>query len=119
MTASARAWIDPSRPIYLSAVSLYEIDNKRRRGGTRAADALLHRMPSNMPAVLPQLGFTLLPILPEVAWRAANLPMQARDPWDRILVAQALTLDVPLLSADGPLRTSAEAHPETAGLIVF
>jgi PIN domain nuclease of toxin-antitoxin system len=119
MTPSARSWIDPSEPIYVSVVSIFEIDNKRRRGGGRAADALLHRMPRNMPAALPQLGFTLLAIDPDVAWRAANLPIDARDPWDRILVAQALALDVPLVSADGPLRASTQRHPKTSGVIVF
>ncbi|MBA4807835.1 hypothetical protein [Brevundimonas sp.] len=67
MTASARSWIDPAKPIYVSVVSIYEIDNKRRRGGGRAADVHLHRMPRDMPSALPQLGFTLLPIEPEVA----------------------------------------------------
>lgn len=119
LTTSARTWIDPSQPIYVSAVTLYEIDNKRRCGGSRASDALLHRMPTNMPAALPQLGFTLLPMAPDIAWRAANLPIDARDPWDRILVAQALALDVPLISADAPLRVSTERHQKTADVIAF
>lgn len=119
MTPSSRSWIDPSEPIYVSAVSIFEVDNKRRRGGSRAADALLQRMPRNMPAALPELGFTVLAIDSGVAWRAANLPIDARDPWDRILVAQALALDVPLVSADVPLRESTQQHRQTSGVIVF
>ena len=36
-----------------------------------------------------QLDATVLPLLPEVALAAAALPMHHRDPFDRLLVAQA------------------------------
>ena len=45
-------------------------------------------------------GFTELPISIEHAARAGLLPSHHRDPFDRLLVAQAQALHLPILSAD-------------------
>lgn len=82
---------------YISAVSVYEIDIKRER------DGLLARMPDDLPARLSELGFRWDAITPEAAQRAARLPWLHRDPWDRLIVAQALTLGAALVSADRQL----------------
>ncbi|WP_296169522.1 type II toxin-antitoxin system VapC family toxin [uncultured Brevundimonas sp.] len=112
--------VDLSDKVFVSVASIYEIDFKRRDPKRlRASDSLLQRMPNNMPANLPRFGFTLLPINAEVSWRAARLPFDHGDPWDRIIVAQALELDVPLVSADKVLLRETEAHARTRGLIVF
>lgn len=120
LSSQAAELIDISDEVFVSVVSIYEIDFKRRDPKRlRASDHLLQRMPRNMPANLPRLGFTVLPIDADVAWRAAWLPFDHGDPWDRILVAQALELDVPLISADQTLRRHTEKHQKTNGLIVF
>lgn len=119
LTSSARRHIDPARPIYVSVVSIYEIDFKRARAGARSADGFLRAMPRDLPAALPGLGLTLVPLDARTARAAAILPIDHGDPWDRILVAQALALDAPLLSADTRLRAATEAHPDTAGVVVF
>ena len=54
-----------------------------------------------------------------IAWRAARLPIDHPDPWDRILVAQAMALDAPLISNDKTLRASVDGQPGTHGVIVF
>jgi PIN domain nuclease of toxin-antitoxin system len=119
LTASARGWIEDASSVYVSVVSIYEIDFKRRRGGLRAKDSFLHRMPHNMPATLPSLGFKLADVSAEVAWRAARLPFDHPDPWDRILVAQAMALDASLISNDKPLRAAVDSQPFTSGVIAF
>jgi PIN domain nuclease of toxin-antitoxin system len=48
-------------------------------------------------------GFTELPISVAQATRAGLLPLHHRDPFDRLLVAQAQDLGVPILSADSSL----------------
>ncbi len=49
---------------------------------------------------LEQYGFLLLPILPtHTAW-LVGLPFHHKDPFDRLLVAQALSEQVPIVSAD-------------------
>jgi PIN domain nuclease of toxin-antitoxin system len=45
-----------------------------------------------------------LPISASHALRAGGLPSLHRDPFDRLLVAQALVEDVPVLSSDGQLE---------------
>ncbi len=48
-------------------------------------------------------GFVELPITLEQALRAGLLPLHHRDPFDRLLVAQAQSLNLPILSADAVL----------------
>jgi PIN domain nuclease of toxin-antitoxin system len=49
-------------------------------------------------------GFNLLPITLEHTGRVAALPFHHRDPFDRLLAAQALTEDLPVVSADPVFR---------------
>lgn len=48
-------------------------------------------------------GFSLLPILPGHTSGLIALPFHHRDPFDRLLVAQALTEPIPLISIDATL----------------
>ncbi len=48
-------------------------------------------------------GFTILPIEPRHTALVASLPLHHRDPFDRLLIAQALAEGIPLLSADPAL----------------
>ena len=50
-----------------------------------------------------ELGYILLPITPEVMARAAHFPAAHKDPFDRILAAQAIELDIPVLTTDAKL----------------
>ncbi len=45
-------------------------------------------------------GYTLLPVTVEEGLRAGRLPGAHRDPFDRMLAAQALAQDIPILSLD-------------------
>lgn len=48
-------------------------------------------------------GFTILPIEPHHCERLLLLPRHHKDPFDRMLVAQALAEGIPLVSADATL----------------
>jgi PIN domain nuclease of toxin-antitoxin system len=112
--------ISNSNDLLVSAASIYEIDFKRRDPHRlRAGDDLLRGMPKDLPASLSRLGMKLVSITPLTAWLAANLPFDHGDPWDRILVAHALDLEVPLISADRTLKREAEAHVGTRDLLIF
>jgi PIN domain nuclease of toxin-antitoxin system len=50
-----------------------------------------------------QYGFKILPILPTHTNRLIGLPFHHRDPFDRLLVAQALVEQIPIVSADASL----------------
>ena len=45
-------------------------------------------------------GITLLPITPEIAGRAVDLPEHHTDPQDRLIIATALTHEAQLMSSD-------------------
>lgn len=120
LSAPALQRIEAAEDVFVSVVSIYEIDFKRRdTDRLRARDHFLQRMPQDMPAALPSLGFKVLPIDAETAWLAARLPLDHGDPWDRILLAQAMRLGAPLISADQTLTAIANAQSSTAGVIVF
>jgi PIN domain nuclease of toxin-antitoxin system len=74
---------DRSNDVLASAVAVYEIGYKRSR------DAELQRMPYDLDSVVKVQGFAWLDISWEDARDAARLPKVHRDPWDRLLVAQA------------------------------
>lgn len=117
LSARARATIQAADQAYVSVASLYEIDFKRHRPGR--ADTLLQRLPDDLPETLSAAGYVLAAIDASVARSAARLPIDHGDPWDRILLAQALSLGVPLISADRDLTLLAQGHPGTTGVITF
>jgi len=120
LSREAFTLISDSDQLLVSVASLYEIDFKRRDPARlRAGDRLLRAMPDDMPRALPELGMHLVSLDAATAWHAANLPMDHGDPWDRILLAQALILRVPLVSADQGLRAAAEADMKSRGVIIF
>jgi PIN domain nuclease of toxin-antitoxin system len=50
-------------------------------------------------------GYELVPIRAEVALRAGRFRSEHRDPFDRMIAAQALQDDIPVLSSDEKLDT--------------
>jgi PIN domain nuclease of toxin-antitoxin system len=96
----AKKAIEDADEVWVSVVSIYEIDIKRRDQRWRGSDSALQRMPSNMPHSLPRLGLSFLAISADDAWEAAQLPLHYRDPWDRLLVAQARRLSLGLVTKD-------------------
>lgn len=107
LSRTARRLIDSSAEVLVSAATIYEIEYKRRSTARRRPDRMLQRMPPNLVADLPPLGYTLVGIAPEIAESAANLALDHPDPWDRILLATAQVMNVPLLTADTVLHEQA------------
>jgi PIN domain nuclease of toxin-antitoxin system len=79
--------------VYVSAASIWEISIKAALGKLRAD-------PGEVLAALEPAGFLSLPISAEHAARVASLPPIHRDPFDRLLVAQALVEPMRLLTDD-------------------
>lgn len=78
--------------VLVSVASLWEIAIKAGLGKLEA--------PDDLPERIEQLGFELLPITPEHAWRVRTLPSHHRDPFDRLLIAQAEVERLPIVTAD-------------------
>lgn len=85
--------------ILVSAASAWEIATKVRIGKLRGAEALAH----DFLDVMEVAGYSLLSIDAATALRAGRLACLHRDPFDRVLAAQALAGDIPILSADEQL----------------
>ena len=83
----------------VSAASAWEICTKARLGRLPGAAALA----ADVRAAVLSQGFTPLAISFEHAERAGRLPGEHRDPFDRMIAAQAQALDIPVLSIDAAL----------------
>jgi PIN domain nuclease of toxin-antitoxin system len=81
--------------ILVSAAVAWELSIKVNLGKLDAL-ALL----TGLTARLQKEGFTELPVSIAHATRAGLLPLHHRNPFDRLLVAQAQDLGIPILSAD-------------------
>ncbi len=95
LPAKARRLISES-DVFVSAASIWEISIKTALGKLTAD-------PQEVLAALEPAGLLSLPIVGEHAARVLTLPPIHRDPFDRLLVAQALTEPMRLLTNDAVL----------------
>ena len=91
-----RAIEDAANDIVVSAVSAWEITTKHRIGKLPRAEAVAR----DVAGAIASQGFEELAITVDDAERAGRLPGPHRDPFDRILIAQALVRDVAVVSLD-------------------
>lgn len=90
---------DENNVVLVSAASAWEIATKVRLGKLPGAE----RLEREFLDVMDTAGYTLLPIDAASALRAGRLNGEHRDPFDRMLAAQALAQDIPILSTDAKL----------------
>jgi len=97
LSQAARAHIlDPSNEVYLSAVSVWEIARKYARGGIS-----LPSHPSILiPAVRKESGIESISLTETDALAAEKLQLFHRDPFDRMLIAQALMGGLAIITPD-------------------
>jgi PIN domain nuclease of toxin-antitoxin system len=81
--------------IFISAAVGWELSIKVSSGKMKPASIL-----DDLERELEKASFVQLPITLGMALRAGSLPPHHRDPFDRMLVAQAQLLRVPVVSAD-------------------
>jgi PIN domain nuclease of toxin-antitoxin system len=96
-----RALIDSASEVYVSSVSIWEIAIKYRVGK-------IEEDPEEIVERLEEAGLRELPVLTRHAVAAGKLPLLHRDPFDRLLVAQAITEPLRLLTADPQLAAYSE-----------
>jgi PIN domain nuclease of toxin-antitoxin system len=89
---------NPSNRIVVSAVVAWELAIKVNAGKIQPASLI-----SKLEEAVAQQALAELPITLEHAVRGGLLPLRHRDPFDRLLVAQAQSLKLPILSADAAL----------------
>ena len=86
----------PDNTVFVSVASIWELAVKRASGKIDA--------PENLATLCREQSFALLGIEPFHAEQAASLPMLHRDPFDRMLVAQAHAEGLTIVTADAALR---------------
>ena len=79
----------------MSAASAWEIATKQRLGKLAGTETM-----TDIGRGIADQGFEGLPIGVADAERAGRLPGPHRDPFDRMLIAQALTRDLTIVSID-------------------
>lgn len=93
LTGQAREAIaDPANPVAVSAVSAWEISIKKALGKLAAPDDLEHQVQAG--------GFTPLPITIAHGIAAGQLGRHHDDPFDRMLIAQALAEGLTIVTRD-------------------
>ncbi|HEX5321319.1 MAG TPA: type II toxin-antitoxin system VapC family toxin [Stellaceae bacterium] len=84
---------DTANELFVSAVAAYEIVYKQGLGR-------LEPLPDGLPRRLQRAGISVIPLSLDHALAAAALPGPHRDPWDRIMMAQALTESLTVATTD-------------------
>jgi PIN domain nuclease of toxin-antitoxin system len=88
--------LDVEPDVYVSAATVWEVAIKQAIGKLRAPVDLAERVSES--------GFRELPILARHAAVAGRLPPIHRDPFDRMLIAQAQSEDLMLVTRDANIR---------------
>jgi PIN domain nuclease of toxin-antitoxin system len=95
-----RLLMDPDNELLMSVASIWEIGTKYARGHLplKVPPELLVPQQMQMQNIQP------LAVLMEHALQAHQLPLHHRDPFDRMLIAQAVVEKLPLMTADPQFR---------------
>ena len=93
-------WItDPANDVWVSAATIYELDYKR------PFDREIAVLPADLAVAGLRLGYRWLDIKPEHARIAATLDRSHKDPWDRLIAAQAVAEGLDLVTKDAAMTT--------------
>jgi PIN domain nuclease of toxin-antitoxin system len=101
LTAEARKLIVEADEVFVSAASIWEI-------AIKAAINKLDADPDEVVGAVAASGFKELPVTAAHAAGVAKLPHHHRDPFDRLLVSQALCEPLRLLTHDVQLEQYSE-----------
>lgn len=98
LSAEARRQIRTAEDVFVSAASLWEI-------AIKAALGKLSIESEDLEEKLAQAGFHPLPVTWQHTIELGKLPAHHRDPFDRMLIAQAVSEPLRLLTHDAALAT--------------
>ena len=101
LPSAARTILDDADAVFVSAVSLWEIAIKVRVGKLKA----------DLPELLASIeaaNLLELPVLARHTPLVSTLPLYHADPFDRLLIAQAISENLHLLTADPHLQQYSE-----------
>jgi PIN domain nuclease of toxin-antitoxin system len=94
--AAVNAIEDPENDVFVSVASVWEIEIKRAKGKLP--------VPDKIREALTELRFLDLPVTLDHVLKVETLPRHHRDPFDRILIAQAQLEGMTLVTSDREVR---------------
>jgi PIN domain nuclease of toxin-antitoxin system len=101
ISRETRHTMNGAEAVFVSSASIWEVAIKVRLGKMNAdPQELFDQIAAN--------GFQELPVRSKHALLIANLPMHHSDPFDRLLIAQAMSEPLHLLTADAQLKPYSE-----------
>jgi PIN domain nuclease of toxin-antitoxin system len=92
---------NPANSILVSSVTAWEIATKYRIGKLPEAAELV----KDYQKILTRAKFIELPVTTAHALRAGTLPIEHRDPFDRMIMAQAELEQIPVITYDAAFQT--------------
>lgn len=101
LSQRAHAMITEADEVIVSVMSLWEIAIKYARRKGQPNDIPLSAAQARL--IFAEAGYAVLPVMDAHATAIDDLPPHHRDPFDRMLIAQALTEPLRLLTADRAL----------------
>jgi PIN domain nuclease of toxin-antitoxin system len=100
LSSKVRKLLDSRKnPVFVSVASLWEVVVKAQKGLLPMEDP-----PRWLDSALVSLEVVVLPIRPPHVYRVSQLPMIHKDPFDRLLLAQAACEGYVLISSDAAIR---------------
>ena len=94
--AAASIIQNPANDLFISAATIWEVSIKVGLGKLRISGPYRQWM----DRALADLAAKVLPITVAYADAQASLPLHHRDPFDRLLIAQAISEGIPIVGAD-------------------
>lgn len=91
---------DPENEIFVSIATIWEIAIKQKSGKLGLSEHAVDWIAKRRELA----GFKTLPILDRHIWTTMELPLHHRDPFDRLILAQAISEEMTLLTNDRKMR---------------
>ncbi len=99
---AAEMFSDPENEVYLSAVSAWEIGVKHRNGKMRLPGGIAPR--EFVTEARLRHGIASLPMMEADVFPLEKLPPHHQDPFDRLLICQAIANQMAILTPDEAIR---------------
>jgi PIN domain nuclease of toxin-antitoxin system len=96
-----RELMNHAEEVFVSSASIWEVAIKVRLGK-------IHADPQELFEQIESNGFQELPVLSKHAIAVAKLPLHHSDPFDRLLIAQAMSEPLHLITTDAKLKPYSE-----------
>ena len=96
LSDDARRAIAAAETVYVSPISFFEIGQKVRTVRWPGMEGLV----SDLPALLEAQSGLIAPFTAAICLSASTMDWAHRDPFDRLILATAVAMDIPLITKD-------------------